>query len=134
MRSLEFVPSCKGVLINRARRKRSQLVLKSQAPEVNKQQNAVTERSRSAEQTESSLRVTRQQLLQEADAAHPAQTSQSDISDHLISYGDKETAQQEQQLLTALQDAQRAPKPPAGVYARSCRQTFRLQTAATLSP
>ena len=117
MQTLQVKPSCQGCLWRQAPPKLSHFVFKAQASGPERQPNTLTVRLKRARQG--------QQQTAHAQQAGAAQStspqSKAEVSDQLMSYGDKDTAQQEQQMLTALQEAQKSPQSPSPDAGASCK-------------
>ena len=108
MQTLHIKPTCKGCLWRQGPAKLSHFVLKAQAFGPDRQPSTSAGRLKGAQQGQ------RQTVhAQQAGAPQSAPPQRkAEVSDQLMSYGDKDTAQQEQQMLTALQEAQKSSQSP----------------------
>ena len=112
MQTLQVQPSCKACLWRQARPKPSHYVLRAEASGAEHQQSAMADRFREDKMyKERSIQAQREQPSQTAEKLQSSSIkSTTKPSDQLASYGDNVTAQQEEQLMTALEEVQQSPK------------------------
>ena len=129
MQTLQVKPHCKACLWRQARPKPSHFVLKDEASGAGNQPSAMADHFRKAKKyKDSSVQAQREQPFETAEKARSAfLRSNAQPSDQLASYGDNVTAQQEEELKTALEEVQQSPRPdPAapGAYVLSAQYVF----------